>query len=321
MGSSGSNETLPDKTKKDSNKPSKDKAEPGDSGKGSGTKNKEPKSETGPVDSGEGSGYTNKKDNEGQIDKPISTEDNTKKPHTTWEDGDASNSSDKSPSESGSGKDKSTDDKNVITDQKKTDKEKEKEKESGNRSQEKKLRDHQESDKEKNKNTWEVIGEGDNTITLKSSDETMVLEGDKVKPGNEWKLKNEDNNTITIESSKETLILKGEEPNKQPNNQNGDENGNLPENPGNGDTPESTTRSAETTTFHYTGPEGQPEEVSKQIFSEEVDNSKETKDTQQSATTDDNIFWPEMTTSGHRRPEYANEYSHEYSLGYTDKTY
>merc|ERR1711974_285913 len=63
--SSGSNETLPDKTKKD-------KAEPGDSGKGSGTKNKEPKSETGPVDSGEGSGYTNKKDNEGQIDKPIS---------------------------------------------------------------------------------------------------------------------------------------------------------------------------------------------------------------------------------------------------------
>merc|ERR1711974_231637 len=86
--SSGSNETLPDKTKKD-------KAEPGDSGKGSGTKNKEPKSETGPVDSGEGSGYTNKKDNEGQIDKPISTEDNTKKPHTTKQDGDASNSSDK----------------------------------------------------------------------------------------------------------------------------------------------------------------------------------------------------------------------------------
>ena len=104
----------------------------------------------------------------------------------------------------------------------------------------------------------------------------MVLEGDKVKPGNEWKLKNEDNNTITIESSKETLILKGEEPNKQPNNQNGHENGNVPENPGNGDGPESTTRLAETTAFHDTKPEGQPEEVSEQILSEEVDNSKET---------------------------------------------
>merc|ERR1711974_4306 len=81
-----------------------------------------------------------------------------------------------------------------------------------------------------------------------------------------------------------------------------DENDNLPDNPESGDRPESTTRSTETTTFHETKSEGQTEEVSEQIISEEVYNSKETKDTQQSLETDENA-------SKSLEPENAHSYS------------